>query len=113
MNRPQRNNNPLTLRYDRQRESTGKDDAGFAIFPTPQAGWRAAHRQIKLDQKRGLTIRGFIEKFAPPHENETEKYIEFVAGQLGVFDTTTLSASSVYAIAGVMAQWEGYYSFSA
>jgi hypothetical protein len=109
MTRAQRNHNPVNLKFRKQRNAMGKDADEFAIFYTAQDGWIAAHRQIKLAQKRGLTVRGFIEKLAHPHENDTEKYITFVAGQLGVFDTTTLCACSVYAIAGVMAQWEGYY----
>ena len=110
MNKAQRNNNPLNLRFAKQKDATGKDDDGFAIFPTPQAGWRAAHHQIKLDQKKGLTLKEFIFKFAPPNENDTNAYLEFVEDHLGDSNYTSLHFIDVYALAGVMAQYEGYYA---
>lgn len=110
MNRSQRNNNPVNLRYAQQFESSGKDDAGFAIFPTPEAGWRAAHRQIKLDQSRELTLEQFINKFAPPNENDTSAYLQFIAMEFDMFPDTPLSQFSPYALAGVMAKIEGYYN---
>jgi len=112
MNRAQRNNSPLNLRFAGQREATGKDKDGFAMFPTPDAGWRAAHHQIKLDQKRGLTLAGFIFKFAPPNENNTNAYLEFVIDSIdneGTLIDCPLRNVNRFALAGVMAQYEGYY----
>lgn len=110
MNLPQRNNNPLNLKFAGQTESTGPDDKGFAIFPTPMAGWRAAHAQIKLDMSRGLTLKQFIFKFAPPNENDTNAYLQFICEKLGVYPDEYLSTISVFALAGVMAKMEGYYA---
>jgi len=93
-----------------QKESSGADSTGFARFPTPESGWRAAHRQIKLDQKRDLTLWQFIFKFAPPNENNTNEYLEFVAKELHVGRGTPISELSVFALAGVMARIEGYYN---
>jgi hypothetical protein len=109
MNRSQRNNNPVNLRYAGQREATGKDDVGFAVFPDPPAGWRAAHAQINLDKTRDLTIEQFINKFAPPSENNTLGYIDFVCLDLNVGPRDSLSSVSTFALAGVMAAMEGYY----
>jgi len=106
----QKNNNPVNLRYARQRESSGKDIDGFAVFPTPEAGWRAAHRQIKLDQGRGLTIKEFIFKFAPPSENDTNAYLDFVCTNMQCKYQTLLQTLSPFALAGVMAAMEGYYN---
>lgn len=110
MNRSQKNNNPGNLRYAGQKEATGKDDKGYAIFPTPQAGWRALHAQIRLDQRRGLTLEQFIAKYAPPNENNTSEYLEFVAGQSGYQKDCPLTWLSVYSLAGLIAQMEGYYA---
>lgn len=110
MNRSQRNCNPLNLRFAHQIEATRLDADGFAIFPTPDAGWRAAHAQIKLDQDRGMTLKDFIFKFAPPNENDTNVYLEFVKVQLSYTDETPLRMISPYALAGVMAAQEGYYA---
>ena len=41
---------------------------------------------------RGLNLREFISKYAPPSDNNpTENYIAYVAGKLGVSDSTPLS----------------------
>jgi hypothetical protein len=109
MNLSQKNNNPVNLRYKGQRESIGKGEKDFALFSTPMAGWRAAHSQIALDITRGLTIREFIFKFAPPSENNTNAYLDFVCKELNVAPEEELSYVSKYALAGVMAKIEGYY----
>lgn len=110
--RGQRNNNPVNLRYAKQKEATGSDVDGFAVFPTPEAGWRAAHHQIDLDRKRYLTLEKFINKFAPPNENDTENYIEFIVKELDIPRDRLLLDISKYALAGVMACMEGYYTSS-
>lgn len=113
MNRAQRNNNPVNLRaYKPVGECTEVKD-GFAYFPSPFAGWRAAHRQIHTDQDRDLTIREFINKFAPPNENNTSQYLEFVCKEMCVGPEEKLRSVSKYALAGVMAAEEGYYNTEA
>ena len=109
MNRPQRNHNPVNLRYARQKESTGQDKDGFAVFPNDPAGWRAAHNQIRSDRNRGLTLRQYIYKFAPPTENDTNMYLKYVVNALRVDEITPLGAINIYALAGVQASIEGYY----
>jgi hypothetical protein len=110
MNRCQKNNNPCNLRFAGQKEATGLDDTGFAVFPNAPAGWRAIHAQIKLDQSRRLTLERFINKYAPPNENDTGGYLAFVCGELRIEASTLLSDVSPYALAGVMAKMEGYYN---
>jgi hypothetical protein len=109
MTRGQKNNNPVNLRYAGQKEATGKDDKGFAVFPDGPAGWRAAHGQIKLDADRGLSIKQFINKFAPPSENDTGFYIRFICDQLKIEPDTAVLSVSYLSLAAVMAQVEGYY----
>jgi len=111
-NRCQRNNNPVNLMYAKQKEASGEDMDGFAVFPTPEAGWRAAHHQIDLDRSRWLTLKEFIYKFAPPKDNDTDAYLAFVVGELGLDENHLLSDISKYALAGVMACMEGYYTSS-
>jgi len=93
-----------------QVESTGQDDKGYAKFPTPEAGWRAAHFQIALDMSRDLSFREFINKFAPPIENDTQNYLDFVCSEMCVSPEEKVSCVSKYALAGVMARMEGYYN---
>ena len=110
MNPSQRNNNPLNLEFANQTESIGSDGR-FAKFPDGPSGWRAAHVQIREDQNRGLTLREFAFKFAPPNENNTNAYLDFMIDQLkSVNRDSPLRMVSVYALAGIMAQYEGYYN---
>ncbi len=109
MIRCQKNNNPGNVRYAKQKEATGQDDKGFAIFPDAPAGFRALHDQITLDRQRGLTVAQFVGKYAPPNENNTSNYLNFVCTQLRCKDDTKLMEVSKYALAAVIAAMEGYY----
>ena len=117
MNIPQECNNPVNLMLAKPagecteiRHVNTKTGLGYCYFPTPQAGWRAAFRQYDSDVKRGLTISQYIFKFAPPNENDTNAYLEFVCKEIGCTPSTKLDCISKYALAGVQAQMEGYYS---
>lgn len=84
--RAARNNNPGNLWDGSGRiwPHLPHDDKGFVIFPSLDAGWRALERQVELDAKRGLTLETFLHKYAPATENNTENYIRFVAGRVGI-----------------------------
>ena len=86
----QRNNNPGNLRSGPGQ--VGVDANGYAVFPTLDAGWQALYNQIALDTARGLTVSQFMGKYAPPSENDTNTYTNYVIGQLGVSADTPLSA---------------------
>lgn len=87
-NRGMRNNNPLNLRPFRNlyRGQVGTDRDGHAIFDTVQNGIRAAALNLVTQYRRDgqKTLRSFISEFAPSFENQTEKYINFVATQTGL-----------------------------
>lgn len=87
----QRNNNPGNLRYVGQSGAT-IGQGGFAAFPTPDAGMQALIDQINLDASRGATLSSFINKFAPPSENNTTDYLSYVSSQTGVDSSMTLDA---------------------
>jgi hypothetical protein len=100
--------NPGNLRYARQREAIGESE-GFAKFQSDPAGWRALVNQIKLDAKRGHTLETFIAKYAPPIENETEKYLDFVCAALDAKPARRIGNFHPAAIAGAIAWYEGYF----
>ncbi len=109
-NPAQRNCNPLNLRIKAPTgEAIANDEQGFCIFPFWEAGWRAGHRQLRLYAKRGLTIKEGIHKHAPPTENPTQKYLDFVCKEMRCNEETPVKDLSVLALAGVMAQWEGAF----
>jgi hypothetical protein len=70
---------------------SGLDPQGFAVFPDAAAGWAALDHQIDIDAARGHTLATFLRKYAPAAENDTAKYIAFVALRLGVGAETSLA----------------------
>jgi hypothetical protein len=118
LNIPQVCNNPVNLMLGKAVgecvkifKANAETGLGYCVFRTPMAGWRAAHRQIATDQARHLTLKEFIFKFAPPNENDTNSYLEFVCEELHIDADYPLSALSKYALAGIMAKFEGYYEY--
>ena len=73
-----RNKNPLNIRHNAdvfQGEIKGKDKS-FKTFVSMPYGYRAAFVTLATYLSRGLnTIEKIISRWAPPNENNTEKYI--------------------------------------
>ena len=101
----ERNNNPGALEYKGQRGATS--DGRFAIFQTPQDGFNALVRQIKLDGSRGHSLSSFIQKYAPKSENKTEQYIDFVSGKTGIGSYEKIAGKDIESIALAMTEMEG------
>lgn len=83
-----RNNNPGNIRHSAdpwQGLSPQQTDAAFLQFQTPEHGIRAIVRTLHTYRDRhGLTTpEGIIGRWAPPNENNTNAYVDFVAQQLG------------------------------
>lgn len=96
-----KNNNPGNLRYAEQHGAV-RGEQGFAKFKTPTDGFNALTRQVALDQERNHTLESFIHKFAPPMENDTEKYVKFMERKLGVLRNASLKSLSPDKIAEAM-----------
>ena len=61
----------------------------FAVFDSPQMGVRALGRDIKTKIKRfDGDLQSIINQYAPPEENDTNNYFEYVKDQVGS-DTIT------------------------
>lgn len=87
-----RNNNPGCIRYSQQAVemgATGKS-SGFAVFPDEETGTQAIATLLRSDNYRDLTITAAIYKYAPPHENNTTKYINNLCNMVGVSRSTRL-----------------------
>jgi len=97
-----KNNNPGNLRFAKQ---TGAEpgEGGFARFPSPQEGYSALVRQVELDAGRGHNFETFINKYAPPQENDTGGYLKFITDELGVEPDTLMSDISAENIARAIA----------
>ena len=88
-----RNNNPLNIRKGNnwKGERKPQSDPAFEEFESLQMGLRAGfiilrnYQRISLAPKmRANTIRKIINRWAPPSENNTLKYIETVAKRSGL-----------------------------
>lgn len=99
------NNNPGNLRYVGQ-AGAKQGKGGFAAFSTPEAGVKALSSQIKLDTSRGHTLASFINKYAPPVENNTSVYLQQAAKALGVSPSTKLASIDHNALLRFMAKKE-------
>ena len=88
MSRGIRNNNPGNIRHgidwDGLDEDQSKDEE-FSQFSTPEYGIRAMFKILKTyDNKYNInTIEGIINRWAPPIENDTESYIDFLSSKVG------------------------------
>ena len=93
-----RNNNPLNIRIGNnwRGEALVSKDAEFETFSHPKYGFRAGAKLLRNYQRRyGLnTVERIIHRFAPPNENHTDNYVNFVARNLGVSPTQSIDLSS-------------------
>lgn len=83
----QRINNPFNIRQANQDflGETG-EESGFVSFESSPFGVRAADKVLTTyGRDYGInTIRGLINRFAPPSENDTRGYINYISSQLGI-----------------------------
>ena len=87
--RPARDHNPGDLRA--APHATAKDAAGIALEPNDADGWADLERQLRLDASRGMTLETFVYSYAPPAENDSQRYLNFLAQGLGLHPATPLS----------------------
>jgi hypothetical protein len=72
--------NPGDLRHSPHSEHPGgmghEDDIG--TIDTDAHGWADLERQLGLYALRGMTLEQAIYEFAPPSENDSARYLQFV-----------------------------------
>ncbi len=92
-----RNNNPLNIEYNSANNWQGQTgtDGRFAIFEHSKWGFRAAAKLLQNYQKfYGLgSVNELIYRWAPPVENHTSGYANFVAKRMGVSVSDRLDLS--------------------
>lgn len=96
-----RNNNPLNIRISSTNwagmiPTAQNGDGSFVQFTTMPYGFRAALRNIRTyivrDGKK--TIQEIINKWAPPSENNTSKYVTDVCTLTGMLPGTVVSQTN-------------------
>jgi len=101
------NNNPGNLRLAGQPGAV-EGEGGFAAFASPGQGLRALTRQVVLDtQTRDMSLEDFLNKYAPPSENETNRYIDFVERQTGLDAKGKVPESKVSQLVRAIVRMEG------
>ena len=96
-----RNHNPLNIRRTAKDVWKGladmQTDRAFCQFKSLEYGWRAAFillTRTYYHKYRLYTIRGIINRWAPPNENKTEAYIANVSALTGILPDEPLGIPS-------------------
>lgn len=90
-----RNQNPGNLvvgKYSRKNGMIGKA-GGFAVFPDYSSGHQAL-LDLLINEYGNFDLVKLMKKFAPPHENKTKKYIQFIKKLTGVDEKKLVSKYS-------------------
>jgi hypothetical protein len=88
---PTRKLNPGDLRHAPNASHAGEGPDDIGIEPTLADGWADLERQLQLYAERGMTLSEAIYEFAPPTENDSAAYLNFVCQGLGCTPDTTVA----------------------
>lgn len=92
-----RNNNPGNIiaagNYAKSKGAVGSDGR-FAVFPTLEMGFDAKKDLLFGSAYINLSIADAIAKYAPPNENDTDRYIRAVVQATGAAPETKMSQLS-------------------
>tara|TARA_A100001037_G_scaffold2082_1_gene1910 strand:- start:956 stop:7285 length:6330 start_codon:yes stop_codon:yes gene_type:complete len=90
-------NNPFNIRYNSANDWRGQtgQNRGFANFGAVEDGIRAGDITLKnYGDLHGINnLEGVISRFAPPTENDTSAYVNFVSQQTGIDPTQPIDLS--------------------
>jgi hypothetical protein len=82
-NLPTRRNNPGDLRHAPHGSHAGIGPNDIAIEDSAADGWADEERQLRLYAERGFTVRQAVYEWAPPPENDSAAYLEFILSGFG------------------------------
>lgn len=109
MSRGLRNNNPGNIRLSKTayKGEVSSTDTAFKQFSQMKYGYRAMFILLHYYQRNYMddTIRKFINRYAPPVENNTQAYIQTVCAHSGKFADeriTTANEQDMTAIVSAM-----------
>ena len=80
---PTTHNNPGDLRHSPHSDHSADAPNAIGQIDTPQDGWSDLERQLEIYAAHSMTLRAAIYAFAPPTENNSERYLQFVCDGLG------------------------------
>lgn len=109
MTRGYRNNNPLNIRIGAGKKWKGEirpsQDAAFAQFESMEYGYRAAFKLLDNYRKNHgcVQLADFINRWAPPSENNTSAYIQTVCKRTRLADVSTIDTRNGYQMKRIVA----------
>lgn len=104
LSRAARNNNPGDIEWGPFARAHGADRVEtlppgsvprFAHFPTPEAGCAALCNLLAI-RYAGLTITAMMGHYAPPSENDTGKYADFIGSSTGLSVDHIITDADIY-----------------
>jgi hypothetical protein len=117
-----RNHNPGNIDYNPKTQWKGLDnppsDGRFCRFTSAKFGIRALCILLRNYQKlyNLRTVRHIIDRYAPPHENNTDAYVMAVAKAIGVAPTDKIdlfnSAVLLPLVKSIIKHENGYNPYS-
>lgn len=100
-----RNNNPGNIEdgpFARSQPGYKGSDGRFAIYDTPEAGTAAKTALLGSYGRKGInTVEGVVNRWAPPTENDSGSYAQFVSQKLGVDPRAPLDMSDPRVLSGL------------
>ena len=82
------------VNHVRWKGQTGYNKSGFVVFDTSQNAFRAMFILLTSYVKRGVnSLSRIINVYAPPNENDTDKYIDYVEARTGISRNLILTES--------------------
>ena len=108
-----RNNNPGNIRkgiFANVNDAIGDDNA-FAIFPSERVGFSAIVSLFRTRVYRKLSLADAIYRYAPPSENNSSAYLDFVVSETEIGANTilgTLKVSDLRRLARAIRKMEGW-----
>jgi len=108
-----RNNNPGNIVYGQFARENGAIGKGgrFAVFPDEETGRMAVANLLRSPRYNNLTISAAINRYAPPHENNTTRYKRQLSEITGLSIHTKLrdlSDKQIMAVVDAITEIEGW-----
>lgn len=88
---PTTHNNPGDLRHSPHSFHLPSAPDAIGEIDNPEDGWADLQNQLQLYAARGLTLQQAIYEFAPPTENDSAGYLQFVCNGLGCTPDTPVA----------------------
>jgi len=113
-------NNPMFIEYSLKNDWKGAirphNGSRFDNFSNVKYGLRAGRIIIQNYSKRGLnTIKKIISTWAPPVENNTDKYVKFVSSSMGIgedVDIDVFNDDVMFLLMRAMCKMESNYNLT-